>query len=96
MTLSSFGARLLIGVLGEFFMGGLIPIPLMPEWLQQILNWLPFRYIADLPFRVYSGNISGQEALFQMGIQLVWLLALLLIGKLWLRKILRHVVIQGG
>jgi ABC-2 type transport system permease protein len=96
LTLSSIGARLLIGVLGEFLMGGLIPIPLMPDWLQFILNWLPFRYVADLPFRVFSGNISGMDALTQMGIQLIWLLLLLVIGKLWLSRILRRVVIQGG
>jgi ABC-2 type transport system permease protein len=96
ITLSSVGARLAVGVFSDFLMGGLIPIPLMPTWLQRILNWFPFRYIADLPFRLYSGNISGADALRQVAVQLVWLALLLIVGKLCFKRIFRNIVIQGG
>jgi ABC-2 type transport system permease protein len=96
ITLSSVGARLAVGVLSDFLMGALIPIPLMPDWLQRILDWLPFRYIADLPLRLYSGNIVGADAFRQIAVQMVWLLLLLLAGKLWFNRVLRNVVVQGG
>ena len=96
ITMSSYGSRLIIGIAAEFLAGQTIPIPLMPEWLQQMLNFLPYRYVSDLPFRLYSGNISGNEALFQISVQLVWIVALCLLGRLVFGKVARRIVIQGG
>ena len=96
VTLSPMGARLLIGVASEFLQGSVIPIPLMPEGLQRVLSFLPFRYASDLPFRLYSGNISGADALFQICVQFVWIVALLALGNLAFKRIMRRVVIQGG
>ncbi len=47
-----------------------IPVPLMPTWLQNIVVVLPFRYTADFPFRVYSGHIPQNEAVLGIVIQL--------------------------
>lgn len=96
ITMSSSGSRLVIGIAAEFLAGQIIPIPLMPGWLQRILNFLPYRYISDLPFRLYSGNISGYDAVFQIGVQIVWILGLCLFGKLAFGKVMRRIVIQGG
>ena len=96
ITMSAYGSRLVIGIAAEFLAGQVIPIPLMPQWLQKILNFLPYRYISDLPFRLYSGNISGHDAVFQIGVQVAWILGLCLLGKLAFGKIMRRIVIQGG
>ena len=80
------------GLLGGFF----IPLPLMPQAVQTILNYLPFRYIADLPLRIYIGNIGVQSALMYIGISLLWLIGLVVIGKLLLKNALKKTVIQGG
>ena len=80
------------GLLGGLF----IPLPLMPEAVQNVLNYLPFRFITDLPLRIYIGNVSCLSALMYIGIALVWLVALIAIGKLLLKKATRNVVIQGG
>jgi ABC-2 type transport system permease protein len=95
-TMSPVGSILMIAVAGEFFAGMVIPIPLMPTWLQNIAYALPFRLTSDLPFRVYSGQIPAQQALWGILIQLIWLAALIVIGKLSLRKALSQVVVQGG
>ncbi|MDR0949969.1 MAG: hypothetical protein LBM69_10690 [Lachnospiraceae bacterium] len=76
--------------------GNVIPVPLMPMWLQNILNWLPFRYTSDLPFRIYSGNIVGMDALFQISIEILWVIALFMLGAWTFRRVLRRIVIQGG
>ncbi|MDR0949820.1 MAG: ABC transporter permease, partial [Lachnospiraceae bacterium] len=96
VTLSPLGARLMIGVAAEFLQGAVIPIPLMPMWLQKMLNWLPFRYTSDLPFRIYSGNIAGTDALFQIGIEILWVVALFMLGAWAFRRVLRRIVVQGG
>jgi ABC-2 type transport system permease protein len=95
-TMSPVGSTLVIGVIGEFFAGLIIPVPLMPEWLKDIAYVLPFRYTADFPFRVYSGHIPQNEALLGILIQLTWLVVLIWLGKLSLNKALRRVVVQGG
>lgn len=96
VTLSPSGSLLMFGVLGEFLAGMIIPVPLMPEWLQRIVYVLPFRWTADFPFRVYSGHIPLQDAIAGIGIQLLWLFGLLWLGKSAMTKVLRKVVVQGG
>jgi ABC-2 type transport system permease protein len=96
ITMSPTGSLLMFGVIGEFLAGQIIPVPLMPQWLQRIAYVLPFRLASDLPFRVYSGNIPWNEALVGICVQLLWLSVLILLGSYAMNKALRRVVIQGG
>ena len=96
VTLSAAGARTIIGLGAEFFAGGLLPIPLMPAGLQKALNFLPFRYTADLPFRIYSGHIPAADAGRQILIQLFFILALGALAFFCFRRAVGRVVIQGG
>jgi ABC-2 type transport system permease protein len=96
VSLNPNGARLLLGVTGEFLMGAVIPIPFMPPLLQRITALLPFRYTADFPFRVYSGHIAGTEALLGLAAQIFWLFALIGLGLWGFRAALKRLVIQGG
>jgi ABC-2 type transport system permease protein len=95
-TLSPVGSTLMIAVLGEFFAGVIIPIPLMPNWLQSITYLLPFRLTADFPFRVYSGHIPPDEAMVGIIIQLIWLVALVWLGRKAINHAMRRVIVQGG
>ncbi len=96
ITMSPIGSLLMIGVVGEFFAGLIIPVPLMPSWLQGIAYFLPFRLASDLPFRVYTGHIPVNDALLGILVQVVWLSVLVLLGRVALAKVLRRVVVQGG
>ena len=95
-TMSPTGSLLIFGVFGEFFSGLIIPVPLMPELLKKIVYILPFRYASDLPFRIYAGNIGLSEALISIIVQILWILILISLGKLWMNRALKKVVIQGG
>lgn len=95
-TLSPTGSFLLFAVFGEFLGGATIPIPLMPKWLQSLCYVLPFRYSSDLPFRLYAGHITHQEAYFSIAIQLFWICILGMIGHLWMKQALKRVIVQGG
>ena len=80
------------GVLGGLY----IPLVFMPQGLQRVLNYLPFRFIMDLPSRIYIGNIPPIEALKLIGIAAAWLVVLVLIGQLLIAKAGKNAVIQGG
>jgi ABC-2 type transport system permease protein len=95
-SLSPYAGRLFLGVTGEFLMGAVIPIPFMPAPMRRILNILPFRYTADFPFRVWSGDIAGAEALAGLGAQFLWLAVLIGLGVWGFRTALRRVIVQGG
>ena len=96
ITLSPVGSLMIIGTLGEFCAGMIIPIPLMPEWLQHIVMVLPFRLASDLPFRIWSGHIGHVEAIAGIATQLIWLLILVGTGQLAMSKVLKRAVLQGG
>lgn len=96
ITLSAAGSLLMFAVVGEFLAGMVLPIPLMPSWLQSIVYVLPFSWTADFPFRVYSGHIPQNEALIGIGIQLIWFVALVAIGRFAMGRVLRKIVVQGG
>ena len=68
----------------------------MPAGLQKALNFLPFRYTADLPFRIYSGHIPAADAGRQILIQLFFILALGALAFFCFRRAVGRVVIQGG
>jgi len=96
VTMSPTGSLLLFSIFGEFLAGLIIPVPLMPGWMQQIVYLLPFHWTADFPFRVFTGNLSKDDAIMGLGAQLIWLAALVAVGKFAMDKALRRVVVQGG
>jgi len=96
ITMSPVGSVLVFSVLGEFLAGLIIPVPLMPEWLQNVASLLPFRWTADFPFRVYSGHIPQQEAMTGILIQLMYLAVLVVSGRFALNRVLKKVIVQGG
>jgi len=95
-TMSPVGSMGIFGIVGEFFSGMTIPIPLMPLWLQKVCTALPFRWTSDLPLRVYSGSIGTSEALIGIAMQIVWIAVLIPAGSLIMQRITRLSVVQGG
>ncbi|WP_276356858.1 ABC transporter permease [Cohnella caldifontis] len=95
-TMSPVGSSLMVSVAGEFLAGMIVPVPLMPGWMQTVAYLLPFRWTTDFPFRVYAGNIPIGEAAWGIGVQLAWFAALVLFGQWLLNRALRRVVVQGG
>ncbi len=95
-TISPLGIRTLATSVMEFFAGAVIPIPFFPEWLQPVMNALPFASMQNTPFLIYTGHLSPREAISRMGLQLLWLVALVAAGRLSMARALKKVVVQGG
>lgn len=60
-TLSSQGIRLVVSTVGDLLMGGLIPLPFMPEGVQKVLELTPFAAMQNLPLRAYTGQLAGES-----------------------------------
>ena len=95
-TISPYGIKALIAALGELFTGAVIPLPFFPGGLQRIAELLPFGSGQNVPLRIYSGNIAGGALVQAVGLQLFWLVFLVIAGKLCLKKSMRRVCVQGG
>jgi ABC-2 type transport system permease protein len=96
VTQSPMAMLILAASIGDFCSGLIIPLPFMPEVLYRVLQVLPFRLTADLPFRTWSGHIGHIEALWGIAAQLAWLGILVFTGRLAMRRISRKLVIMGG
>lgn len=95
-TLDEKGIVNIFMITSDILSGGVIPIPFFPKLLQIVSNILPFRYISDFPFRFYVGNISFNEAYISIGVQLIWIIILIILGRLLIKKALKKAVVQGG
>jgi len=95
-TMSPIGSITIFSIIGEFFSGHTIPIPLMPIWLQEVCMLLPFRWCVDFPLRTYSGHIGTNEAVFGIMIQLLWIIVFIITGAAFMKRVTRLSVVQGG
>ena len=96
VTQSSRGSQGIVNTVTGVLGGMIIPLPLLPIAIQNVLNFMPFRYVSDLSFRIYVGNADIKTALIQICIALAWLVLLVVLGKLLLKKALKTTIIQGG
>lgn len=95
-TLSGDGIMRLAVAAVVFFSGQLVPLPLFPDWLQPLLETLPFRGLLDIPFRLYLGHLPASDMPRLLLFQLAWTAALVLLGR-WLMAVgRRQLVAKGG
>ncbi|MDD3341194.1 MAG: ABC-2 family transporter protein [Bacilli bacterium] len=90
------GIYTFVTAFAEIFSGMVIPLPFFPNFLQNIANFLPFRYMSDLPLRIFAGNIATSDAIFNIGIQLIWTIIFIGVGYFMADKGLKKVSVQGG
>lgn len=80
----------------EFFSGAVIPLPFLPEKLYRIVSFFPFASMQNVPLQIFGGNLSDTEILEMAGLQLFWLVILVLVGKLMAGIAMKRIVVQGG
>jgi ABC-2 type transport system permease protein len=95
-TLSHRGVKIIVTAVTTFLSGGVIPLPFFPETVLAFVRLLPFAAMQNMPLRIYSGNIAGEDALRGICFQVFWLIILLVSGQLAMRRALKKVVVQGG
>ncbi len=70
------------GMFGVWFVmwmllsGYLAPLDMFPEPMQAIFDWLPFRGMIAVPVELLGGFLAPREALFDIGVQVMWVTVL--------------------
>lgn len=83
-------------VLMEFLTGVLIPFTFFPDWVQRVVEWLPFQAVSYVPVTVYLGLRQG-DALWQaLMLQAAWALGLFIAGRVVWAVSVKRVTLQGG
>ena len=95
-SVASKGVQSIVGASAQFLDGSLIPIPFMPLAWQKVLYFLPFASTQSMPFLIYTGFMRGNELWRGLAIQLMWLVLVIGLGHLAMKRALRKVTVQGG
>ncbi len=82
--------------IGSFFSGALIPLAILPGWLQKIAEFLPFSQTISVPVSFLSGISSLADAPRIWAVQLVWLAALFILSRLIFNRAVQKITVQGG
>ena len=76
--------------------GRLVPLPLMPEWVQDVSRFLPFQWAFFFPIEALVGDLSNEELLRGLGAQLLWILIGFAIFRVaWKHAIKRYSAVGG-
>ena len=95
-TYNEQGIGSILNSIMEVLSGGLVPVVLLPKVIQKATYYLPFRLVSDLPFRIYTNNLGISEGLLGIGLQMIWIVILVIVGDLIVKKSLGRVFVQGG
>ena len=95
-TISPAGIRMVALSALEILSGSILPIPFFPKGLQGVLEILPFAAMQNVPLRIYSGDISGNEAIRALSLQAFWLVVLVGTGVILMSRASKKVTLQGG
>jgi ABC-2 type transport system permease protein len=76
--------------------GRLVPMPLMPDWVETIARFLPFQWAFFFPIESLVGDLSNEELLRGLGAQLLWILIGFAIFRFAWRRAIRRYSAVGG
>lgn len=95
-TISPMGLRMVFVSMVEFFAGAVIPLPFFPDKIRAVMELLPFASMQNVPLRIYSGDMVGDEIVKAIVLQVVWLVILVTGGKALCAYAEKKVRVQGG
>jgi ABC-2 type transport system permease protein len=76
--------------------GRLVPMTLMPQWVQGIANVLPFQWTFGFPIEALVGNLTTEQLLGGLAMQLFWIaVGAVLVRVVWHFAIKRYSAVSG-
>lgn len=71
--------------------GRLVPLQLMPDWVESLAAWFPFKWTFQFPIEVLIGRLDRLEVITGIAYQAAWAIGLgLLFNFVWRRAINRY------
>jgi ABC-2 type transport system permease protein len=76
--------------------GRLVPMSLMPDWVQRLADLLPFQWTFGFPIEALVGNLSQEQLLGGLAAQLFWIVVgSILVRVVWRYAIRRYSAVSG-
>ena len=96
-TQSIWGVNIMKEVVVSLLSGATIPLAFFPEKFRLVVNYLPFQTIYNTPLKILTdGTMVGMDYIKSIGLQLIWLLVLYFAGKLFWKRSMRILTVNGG
>jgi len=90
------GMSQIMGAIMQLLSGALIPLVFFPEVFRKIITVLPFSSIVYTPTMIYLGKLQGEEAYRAIGVQVIWIVIMILISRFIWKKMVSYLTILGG
>jgi ABC-2 type transport system permease protein len=95
-TTSGVGLQMILNPLAWVFSGMIVPLPLLPPVVHRILLALPFAYLVDVPYRLYTGHLEARLLPGYLLAGAGWAIVLFLFGRYLMRRARARLVVHGG
>ncbi len=95
-TNALFGLMIIKNITLAFFSGSLLPSSFFPDWLNQVLRFMPFQSMVEKPIMLLMGKIEGMEIIYSLLIQFMWVGILSICCNVSFNKLKKHIVSVGG
>lgn len=94
---SIWGINMMKQVIVLLFSGATIPLAFFPETMKRIVYMLPFRSIYDAPLTILLNENPDPAILIQtLGTQLLWVVLINIISRLFWSVSIRQITVNGG
>lgn len=94
--MNNWGLRNVRMAIVSFFSGAMVPLSMLPKWMQAVLNFLPFKDIIYTPTMIYMGQYSTGQMWTKLVIQLLWALIMWGLTEWLFSKAIHHISVNGG
>ncbi|MGI9474673.1 MAG: ABC transporter permease [Rubripirellula sp.] len=73
---------LFVYMLFSFFLSGhMFPLTMLPDGIESVVNFLPFKYLAYFPAAVFLGKIPAEDLPMEMAIEAAWLVFFIIVCR---------------
>ena len=73
---------LFVYMLFSFFLSGhMFPLTLLPDGIEQIVTFLPLKYLAYFPAAIFLQKIPEDELLYELGLEACWLVFFIILCR---------------
>jgi ABC-2 type transport system permease protein len=76
--------------------GFIVPVTFYPDWLRHLVVLLPFPAMVNTPIEIWLGMPSGTAAPVALGVQVFWVVVLMLLARAMFTRGAARLAVQGG
>jgi ABC-2 type transport system permease protein len=88
---------LFVYMLFSFFLSGhMFPLTLLPDGVETLVNFLPFKYLAYFPAAIFLGKIPAQDLPAELAVEAAWLMFFIVVCRVAFTRGVKRYSGYGG